>query len=390
MFKHIGKKIRHTQFARRILRSFGGERSLYGSLQGRSVKEPRARFSFPVIVFLASLIISPMIFFTAIAGEKMFFKLISRVQSYIAGPSSEASSPIWEEDCDYFHPLDGTCLSAPWDAKKIIAVSIDNIVEARPPSGLASARLVIEAPVEAGITRFLAFWGEGDEVPEIGPIRSARPYFIDWAKSYKSTLVHVGGSPEALLRIKNEKVLSLDGMRDGEVFFRDGRRFAPHNTYALAKKIFESVKRSGDLDPPPILSKDEVTPGKKDSFLRIPAASSAYEVQWKYDHDKNEYLRLQAGVSAKDKDGAEVRAKNVIVLKTQIEITDEIGRREIKTIGEGEAIVLRSGERILGRWKRLPEGGRILFFDKDGVEIKMLAGKTWIEVVSTGAKVEYN
>ncbi|MBI2099016.1 DUF3048 domain-containing protein [Candidatus Uhrbacteria bacterium] len=356
----------------------------------RPLREGRegARISFPVVVFIASLIISPLIFFTAVAGERFASKMASVFSSLKTKTENGADKPE-APPCLYRHPLDNSCLEERWGNKKIIAVSIDNHIESRPPSGLSSSRLVIEAPVEGGITRFLAFFGEGDEAPEVGPVRSARPYFIDWAEEYQATLAHIGGSPEALERIKKENIKTIDGITFGSPFRRVPSREAPHSTYSSAQKLFEAASRGSEPANPPVLSEapDSNSGAKR---MRIAAASSAYEIEWKYLNDEERYVRFQGGVKTVDKDGSEIAAKNVLALRMPIEVIDDEGRRKIGTIGEGEAAIFTGGKIVFGKWIRKSIGDRTSFVDGGGKEISLAPGTTWIEIISKGAVMEYN
>ena len=99
--------------------------------------------------------------------------------------------------------LDGVYLSDGESEKYPVAVMIDNKYEARPWSGLSYAGLVFEAPVEGGITRFLAVYSSSREIKKIGPVRSIRPYYLDWASGYGALMAHIGGSPAALADIAN-------------------------------------------------------------------------------------------------------------------------------------------------------------------------------------------
>src|SRR5260370_7086926 len=58
---------------------------------------------------------------------------------------------------------------------RVLAVKIDNIVYARPQTGLAHADIVYVLPVEGGLSRFLAIFSSGYP-PSIGPVRSAREH----------------------------------------------------------------------------------------------------------------------------------------------------------------------------------------------------------------------
>lgn len=358
---------------------------------GFSVQKKKALFSLPVIVFLASLIISPLLFILIVVGERAAYKLISGVS--LTGFLKKKTQEIvqkGESDCAYRHPLDGSCLVLPWGRKKIVAVSIDNMVDARPQSGIAQARLVIEAPVEAGITRLLAFFAEGDDVPEIGPVRSARPYFIDFAKEYEAVLAHVGGSPEALKTIETEKYPDIDEMKSGASFWRDSRRIAPHATFTSTKNVFSKINFLSDVEPLPVVPDRESNDSRPESRVRIAAPSSQYEVQWRYKKDGNVYERLQAGAVHKDSEGKAIIAKNVVILRMPVDIIDDIGRRSIETLGSGEAIIFRNGEIVTGTWKRNSLTDRTKFFDSNGNEIGMVPGPMWIEIVSKTTKVEYN
>ena len=78
---------------------------------------------------------------------------------------------------------------------------IDDLSPARPQSGLSYASIIFQAPAEGGIPRYMAIFS--DNVPtNVGPVRSARYYFIAWASEYKSLYVHAGGSPQALSTLR--------------------------------------------------------------------------------------------------------------------------------------------------------------------------------------------
>ncbi len=80
-------------------------------------------------------------------------------------------------------PLSGVEVDPSVASRQITSVMIENSGEARPQSGLLEADVVFEAIAEGGVTRFLALYQAG--APQaIGPIRSARPYYVDWAATF--------------------------------------------------------------------------------------------------------------------------------------------------------------------------------------------------------------
>ena len=168
--------------------------------------------------------------------------------------------------------LDGVFVEKEKENPAIAGVMIENVVEAQPLSGIAQARQVFEAVTEANITRFLAYFvlppspaptavvapspargegisgqfpsprgrGEGEGNIEIGPVRSARPYFLDWASEFDTLYGHVGSSPAAyeLLRKKGvEGLYDFDQWYRSEYFFTKAGRAKPHHLYTSAELL---------------------------------------------------------------------------------------------------------------------------------------------------------
>jgi hypothetical protein len=116
------------------------------------------------------------------------------------------------------------------------AIMIENSPDARPQSGLKQAGVVYEAIAEGGITRFLALYQE-DKPTLIGPVRSLRPYFVDWLTPYNASVVHVGGSSAALKRIRNGEYRDIDQFFNASTYWRSTDRYAPHNVYTNFNRI---------------------------------------------------------------------------------------------------------------------------------------------------------
>jgi hypothetical protein len=114
-----------------------------------------------------------------------------------------------------------------------IAVMIENAAfgGVRPQAGLSYAQIVYEVVVEGGITRFMAIYA-GDMPDVIGPVRSARPTYLEFAAEYDALYGHAGGSPEALQAISGLQVKDLSALAaDSRFFYRDGSKVAPHNLF---------------------------------------------------------------------------------------------------------------------------------------------------------------
>ena len=73
---------------------------------------------------------------------------------------------------------------------------VNNHPKARPQSGLHKADIVYEILAEGDVTRFLPYF-QSEKPENIGPVRSARDYYIDLAKGLNALYIAHGYSPEA-------------------------------------------------------------------------------------------------------------------------------------------------------------------------------------------------
>ncbi|KKU48672.1 MAG: hypothetical protein UX68_C0010G0047 [Parcubacteria group bacterium GW2011_GWA2_46_9] len=283
--------------------------------------------------------------------------------------------------------------------RRSIAVMIDNFAAARPSAGLNSAGIVWETLVEGGVTRFLAVYQTTSEVT-IGPVRSARDYFLPWVKEVDAIYAHSGGSPAALAVIKADA--SLDDANE----FSNGRAYyrvagaAPHNLYTTTERL-EKLRadkewRAESVVTPLPATDEKLTEGDIAKKITINFSSvPAYRVQWLYDEEKDVYLRSQGGVVATDRETREqLVAKNLIVQFTRITPAPPPAPADavvVETVGQGEAWFFRNGRIIKGQWEKTTATSRTVFFDADKKPYSIARGSLWIEVVPKEmmSKVKY-
>lgn len=314
-----------------------------------------------------------------------------------AHQDEQMAPPVVSTEPAHRHPLTGEGIDQPLSAAlQVFAVMIDHSVDAWPQSGVDDAFLVIEAPVEAGIPRLEAFFYEGQTVEKIGPVRSARPYFVDWADEFDAMYVHVGGSNAALDLIANNGTFDMNEFFHGSTFWRSTDRFAPHNTYTSTELLMSAIDSAREKGRAPDLlygtwkfKSDEKTPPAVGIEPTVDFSAPTYRAEWKYDSASNRYRRTQAGLPYQSAEGDDVLANNVAVVVTDIEVIDDVGRRKIDTVGEGKAFVFQDGTAIEGTWKKASASERLRFYDATGNEIAMNAGKTWIEVVGSEDNLSY-
>jgi len=289
-----------------------------------------------------------------------------------------------EEDCPIQNMLTGECLDEE-KQQHIRAVMIENHVEARPVSGLSDASIVYEAPVEGNITRFMALFLDDASVDQIGPVRSARPYYLDWLSEYDGALyAHVGGSPEALEALKNYKIFDLNEFYRGWFFWRSQTRYAPHNTYTSSNLLDKAWEQYGDnietlIDP--WLFENNFTTSTQECLencvnsLEITYSSPNYKPTWKYVKEENLYKRTEKGNSVT------FSADTLIVQRVQSKVIDGVGRLNIETVGGGDVLIFQNGKVIEGMWKKPQRTERTRFFDTENKEIALHPGTIWITIV---------
>lgn len=295
--------------------------------------------------------------------------------------------------------LDGVLVQPDRAFTNIYAVIIENEVSSRPPSGVDKASVVYETLAEGGITRFMALFPVGQAVKEIGPVRSARPYFISWAEEYKPLFVHAGGSPQALSYLKSGKanVFDFNQFSHGGNFVRDDSRPAPHNLYTDPDKLYSGLRKGASRDAVPTytswLFKGETPIDSRPSLVNdivVNFSSFNYKATYKYDRVQNVYARTLGDKAHVTRDGVQIAPKNVIVLYTKVGlIPKEKQRLDITTVGSGKMLLFRDGTVTEGTWKKDSNTDRLKFLDASGNPLALNAGQIWIDTVSTDAKVTY-
>lgn len=350
-------------------------------------KKPSARFwLFLIFVCLAAI----SYFYLAFFRDKLFGGSLVLNNSN----QTQTTTPVYS----YFDRLDGQgLLNASDDVSSTLAVMIDNQVDARPQSGLTNAKIIYEAPAEGNITRFMAIFNANQNVDKVGPVRSARPYFLDWASEYgKALYLHVGGSPAALAELDSTKDLyDVNEFYFGLYFWRASDRSAPHNVYTSStnwqkiitkKNYYNSINWNG-LNFATNTAAQASTTGDSVSQVKI-SYSKNYEASWQLNTFTNLFEYYQNGQKFIDPDNQNpLAAANVILQYVETSILDDYGRLEVKTVGSGDTRILKSGKIILGSWKKNSDSGRTKFYDKTGSEIILNPGVTFIQVVPSSAAV---
>lgn len=277
----------------------------------------------------------------------------------------------------------------------VTGIMIENSTFARPQSGLDHAGVVFEAVAEGGITRFLTLW-QDTGADYIGPVRSVRPYYIQWAMGFDAAIAHVGGSPEALADMQSWNVKDLDQFANGSYYHRISSREAPHNVYTSMSELqaLEAKKGYGAANYTGFARKAEApasTPNATSIDFTI--SSSDFNVHYDYDAHANSYKRSEGGAPHMELDSAgnqtQIEPKVVIALVMTQGIEADDLHTSYDTIGSGHMFVFQDGTLTEGTWAKTSSGAQFTFTDATGKAIKLDPGQTWITVVNAANHVAY-
>lgn len=293
----------------------------------------------------------------------------------------------------YFSPLTGT--EVPDEAatkRQVTAIMIENSLDARPQSGLKPAGVVFEAIAEGGITRFLMLHQE-NRPQLIGPVRSVRPYYIDWLAPFDAAVAHIGGSANALKEVRNGHYKDIDQFFNGGYYWRTRDRVAPHNVYTSFDKLdalnnTKGFKSSSFTGFPRKLDSPAAAQNAKKITVNIsgPIYNSAYT----YEPEHNWYVRSQGGKSHTDREGGQITPKTVVVIKVPTSIGFEDGYREqMNTTGVNQAYIFQDGQVVEGFWRKDNKKDQMRFYDKSGIPIAFNAGQTWFTVIAPNRGVSW-
>lgn len=284
--------------------------------------------------------------------------------------------------------------------KRPIAVMIDNNVGYSSQVGLQDAFVTYEAIVEGGLTRMMAIFKDTN-TSLIGPVRSSRHYFLDYALEYDSLYAHYGWSTFAENDIKSLRVNNINGLYVDSAYWRDRKIAAPHNVFTNIETLYKSAENLGyqtitdEWEALPITSDNvDLTKIKNKTCtdtdcdtglvqankVTIPYSNSQTR-SYAYDSERKVYLRYMNHNAHIDRDSKEqYHYKNIIIIKVKNKTLDSYGRQDLDTTGTKEAYYITNGYAIPITAKKDSRSGKTIYNYMDGSEVKLNDGNTFIQI----------
>jgi hypothetical protein len=294
-------------------------------------------------------------------------------------PGESTAAPVTR------NPLTGAPLDAA-STDRVVAVKVDNSAEAGPPIGIQESELIIEAPVEGGITRLTAMFFE-NEPQVIGPIRSVRPVDADLLAPWRPLLVTTGGQKFVYREILAAGVEVLDDGTDG--LFQQIERRQPYHLVATIPLV---EVEAGEGAPPgaALPFGDDPLGGTAATSVQIPFSGVA-EVEWQYNSDDDTYVRIVNGEDYQiypqydaDLTGLDTDTVIVMMVAQRSAGYEDSAGAEVPTfdvIGFGEVMVFHGGEVRTGQWLRSAQADGWVFLDESGEQFTIPPGRAWLEIV---------
>ncbi len=318
----------------------------------------------------------------ALVGTALFWKY--QLKDRLIGPKDSTET---ETQLPAIH---GVLTSKQIATTRPVAVVIENHTNARPQSGLTKADIVYETLAEGGITRFLALF-QTQNVEEIGPIRSARPYFNHIANQWGAVYAHVGGSTLALNELNadvHKKLTDLNQYFFGDYFYRSKERAAPHNAYTSMDLLHTLIEKKDWKDWTPVkLGEFETIPtGELQTTTNKISAKffdDNYTANFTFDPSTGLYARSNGTKSAIDKNNQQpVYMRNVLIqyVDDYIVPMEPANGLGLRLEEDGRAILFTGGKMTNGTWRY--KNGFTEYITTNGAgetqAMKFQPGQTWI------------
>ena len=300
-------------------------------------------------------------------------------------------------------PLTGLWIKEEAAERRPFTVMINNLKQALPQSGISQADMIYETLVEGDITRLLAVFQDFN-AEKIGPVRSARHYYLDFAFDVDGIYVHYGKSPQALQAFKDLRTDNLEGLSglDSMMCWRDPVRakqkgMYEHSVYTSAERLMKTLEavnyrkeRREGLQPLFKFAEEEMIPQGENAGEVVLPFSDQHVAKFQFDAASKLYKRSQFNAPHIDAEtGKQLEVKNVVVQYANIRTIqgDTAGRRDVDLVGSGKGVYISNGKALPITWSKKDHKIPTEYKDAQGNPLQINKGKTWICIFPTNKKI---
>ncbi len=291
-------------------------------------------------------------------------------------------------DGQMYSYLTGEPVDAATGSRRPIAIMINNLQPAVPQSGINQADLLYEIEVEGNITRLMAVFQDPSNIGKIGPVRSARPYFVYFSMDNKAIYSHYGWSQQAQDLITSQNMEDINGMTAGG-FYRSEDRKAPHNVYVAGSSLVSDADSLGYDRAYPDGYTSNLAFNTADTDISGDVANTVH-IPFKYDDpyfvfhsEDRQYYRYEYGSEHVDQEtGEQLKFKNIIVQYVSQWHLDDNVHLDMNLFTSGTGVYFTDGKAMPITWEKSDQNDQTEYFDSNGNKICLNPGRTMFEICS--------
>ncbi|HKR69130.1 MAG TPA: DUF3048 domain-containing protein [Streptosporangiaceae bacterium] len=264
--------------------------------------------------------------------------------------------------------------------RRVVIFKIDNVAQARPPTGLTKADIVYVLPVEGGLSRIFAVFSSHFP-PVIGPVRSSREEDIQLLRQFgRPAFAFSGAQPRLLPVVEHARIVDLyAGLVGG--YFRSSKRIAPYNLYARTSKLLAEAKGASKARDIGFRFGPAPAGGKPAKIYNVGYSAAAFSIRWSA--DQHRWLIWMDGKAATAADGKKLGARTVVIQYAKIGTSRFLEFPNVRppyahTVGAGGAVVLRNGRAYHVHWSRPAADGGTAFTLPGGERMPFARGQVWV------------
>jgi len=317
----------------------------------------------------------------------------TNVPGVVALPTVSPAHPVPTPPNGFVVPKEGV---------RPYAVMVDNQgTNPLPQGGLNKVQIIYEILAEGGITRLMpVFWGVQPE--KIGPVRSSRHYFVEYAYEHDAIYTHIGWSPQAREKIQSLGIADINGLYDKVFWKLTSNRYTWQDKYTSYEKLAAFIKQKGyatttkeklsfkyKLVMTPLSAKTTSQKLTNATQVRVDYNNQS-DNTYKYDSKTKLYMRFRNGVKHMERNsGKQLSAGNIIVQYVyNSAIYDDIkNRQELANVGSGIGWFITCGKAVEIKWSKSSVTSKTVYKFKNGKPIVLNPAQTWIQVVPPNAPI---
>ena len=280
-------------------------------------------------------------------------------------------------------PLTGKTAPTKTIKRPSVAVRVSNSPDARPQSGVGTADLVVETPVEGGTTRLIAIY-HCSSTTTSGPVRSARMDDPAIVTPFSKLFGFSGANAPVMDELESSGLLNVTELSQGGSIFRTPAGSSDLNAVQASVATLRTVAQSAGLTKPSTRFRFGDVQRSKASVSTVDLGFGSTTVQYRW--KSGSWARSQDGAVFLDAAGPQVKADNVLVQEINANASKSlfdsagVASPRFDLVGSGLAFLFRDRRVVIGTWTDSGTGAPV-FKTKSGSLMKLDRGRTWLEMV---------